>query len=317
MYKNLIIKIFCFGLIGSSAAAVSAQKKTIVAQTAQTRTITIVSQPNAIVWLNNIQFGKTDADGKLTIKNVPGGVRQLRLRADGFKETTQTLTAAQKGEIKIQLAKTTDEAEIAFQQAESYAATDREKAVEMYKKAIALRPKYMDAQLGLARALSASGDNDAALKAVMEARKWRPGYAESSAIEGRIHASAGNEDEAVAAFKRSIAEGKGFQPEAHTGLANLYRDKAQSLSAEGDFAGEKEYYLLAAAELKKAVAQLSDSVRSSSTTRMRRLAFTSETLILSFSLPNFHFHAVTAYDILRNCGLDLAKRDFMGTPVQM
>ena len=32
----------------------------------------------------------------------------------------------------------------------------------------------------------------------------------------------------------------------------------------------------------------------------RRLAFTSETLILSSSLPNFHFHAVTAYDILRH-----------------
>ena len=31
----------------------------------------------------------------------------------------------------------------------------------------------------------------------------------------------------------------------------------------------------------------------------RRLAFTSETLILSFSLPNFYFHSVTAYDILR------------------
>lgn len=30
----------------------------------------------------------------------------------------------------------------------------------------------------------------------------------------------------------------------------------------------------------------------------RRLAFTSESLILSFSLPDFHFHAVTAYD---NC----------------
>src|ERR1700759_4390949 len=30
----------------------------------------------------------------------------------------------------------------------------------------------------------------------------------------------------------------------------------------------------------------------------RSLAFTSETFILSFSLPNFYFHAVTAYDIL-------------------
>lgn len=44
----------------------------------------------------------------------------------------------------------------------------------------------------------------------------------------------------------------------------------------------------------------------------RRLAFTAETFILSFSLPNFHFHAVTAYDILRNRGVPLGKRDYEG-----
>jgi hypothetical protein len=44
----------------------------------------------------------------------------------------------------------------------------------------------------------------------------------------------------------------------------------------------------------------------------RRLAFTSETLILSFSLPNFYFHAVTAYDILRAQGVPLGKRDYEG-----
>lgn len=44
----------------------------------------------------------------------------------------------------------------------------------------------------------------------------------------------------------------------------------------------------------------------------RKLAFTSETLILSFSLPNFHFHTVTAYDILRSNGVPLGKRDYEG-----
>jgi hypothetical protein len=44
----------------------------------------------------------------------------------------------------------------------------------------------------------------------------------------------------------------------------------------------------------------------------RRLAFTPETLILSFSLPNLHFHAVTAYDILRSRGVPLGKRDYEG-----
>jgi hypothetical protein len=44
----------------------------------------------------------------------------------------------------------------------------------------------------------------------------------------------------------------------------------------------------------------------------RRLAFTSETLILSFSLPKFYFHAVTAYDILRSQGVPIGKRDYEG-----
>src|SRR3984885_2781626 len=44
----------------------------------------------------------------------------------------------------------------------------------------------------------------------------------------------------------------------------------------------------------------------------RRLAFTSETYILSFALPHFHFHAVTAYDILRTRGVPLGKRDYEG-----
>ena len=44
----------------------------------------------------------------------------------------------------------------------------------------------------------------------------------------------------------------------------------------------------------------------------RQLAFTSETFLLSFSLPNFHFHAVTAYNILRSRGVPLGKRDYEG-----
>jgi hypothetical protein len=43
--------------------------------------------------------------------------------------------------------------------------------------------------------------------------------------------------------------------------------------------------------------------------------FTGQGLLLTFSLPNFYFHATTAYDILRHCGVELGKRDFMGTPV--
>jgi uncharacterized protein len=42
------------------------------------------------------------------------------------------------------------------------------------------------------------------------------------------------------------------------------------------------------------------------------LPFTAEDFLMSFSLPNFFFHATTAYDILRYKGAPLGKRDFMG-----
>jgi hypothetical protein len=44
----------------------------------------------------------------------------------------------------------------------------------------------------------------------------------------------------------------------------------------------------------------------------RALPFTAEGFLMSFSLPNFFFHATTAYDILRYKGAPLGKRDFMG-----
>jgi uncharacterized protein len=40
-------------------------------------------------------------------------------------------------------------------------------------------------------------------------------------------------------------------------------------------------------------------------------------LLQNFILPNFYFHCTTAYDILRHCGVELGKRDFMGTPVTL
>lgn len=43
-----------------------------------------------------------------------------------------------------------------------------------------------------------------------------------------------------------------------------------------------------------------------------KLPFVAEGFLLSFSLPNLHFHATTAYDILRNKGVPLGKRDYLG-----
>src|ERR1700687_2763529 len=44
----------------------------------------------------------------------------------------------------------------------------------------------------------------------------------------------------------------------------------------------------------------------------RHIDFTAENFLLSFSQPNFYFHATTTYAILRWKGIPLGKRDFTG-----
>ncbi|MEI7444897.1 MAG: DUF1993 domain-containing protein [Burkholderiales bacterium] len=47
-------------------------------------------------------------------------------------------------------------------------------------------------------------------------------------------------------------------------------------------------------------------------TRVQTYAFDGRTFLLHWSLPNFYFHVVTAYDILRHNGVDVGKRDYLG-----
>jgi uncharacterized protein len=46
--------------------------------------------------------------------------------------------------------------------------------------------------------------------------------------------------------------------------------------------------------------------------RDRTLTFNGQSYLFNFALPNFFFHATTAYDILRHNGIQIGKRDFLG-----
>jgi tetratricopeptide (TPR) repeat protein len=215
-----------------------------------TRTLTIVSEPAAIVWLDEIRRGNTDNTGKLSLENVSAGAHNLRVRANGFKETAVPVTAANRGEIKVRLLRTTDPAELTFQQAETARETARgeearRKAVDLYRQTLKARAAFPAAHVGLARVLLDLNDTDAALAAIDAARRYRANYPEASAVEGRIYRETGQTDEAIGAFNRAIRESRGFQPEAHVGLGRLYEERGQ--------------YELAAREFQIAVNQLADT----------------------------------------------------------
>lgn len=42
------------------------------------------------------------------------------------------------------------------------------------------------------------------------------------------------------------------------------------------------------------------------------MKFTGRDYVTGFALPNFYFHVTTAYAILRNNGIEIGKRDFLG-----
>ena len=226
-------------------AALFAAPGAIHAQSA----LTITSEPNAIVWIDEIRRGTTDASGKLTLTKVSPGRHSVRVRANGCKEATAALLPGRRA-LTVKLVTTTDQAELLFQQAETAREKARDdnartKAADLYREAIKLRPAFPAAQVGLARLLLDLNDFKQAHAAIDAARRARPSYAEASAVEGRIYRDEAFDDEAVRSFRRAIQEARGVQPEAHVGLAKVYEDKGQ--------------YDQAVAEYRKALAQLSDS----------------------------------------------------------
>ena len=214
------------------------------------RALTILAEPNTIIWIDEIRRGTTDTTGRLSQIRINAGAHTLRARATGFKELTVPLTSVQRGEIKLRLTRTTDQAELAFQQAETARETGRDdearqKAADLYRRTLALRPAFPAAHVGLARVLLDLNDSNGALAEIEAARRDRAVYPEASAVEGRIYRETGQTDEAIGSFNRAIRESHGFQPEAHVGIGRVYEDKGQ--------------YDIAAREFQIAINQLADT----------------------------------------------------------
>ena len=224
------------------SVAVAGQRRAV------SSSLVINTEPNAIVWIDEIRRGTTDASGRIELKVSPGR-HAVKVRANGFKEAAVPLLTGRRT-LAVKLVRTTDQAELLFQQAEEArekARDDaaREEAAELYRKTLELRPAFPAARVGLARVLLDLNQYQPALAEIDAARRGRRIYPEASAVEGRIHREAAFTDDAIASFRRAIREAKGFQPEAHVGLARVLEEQGKYAEAESEY--------------RKAIAQLSDS----------------------------------------------------------
>lgn len=249
------MKRFCFpSLICLAALVVPTANSLVLAQQSGTVTssptaLTITTEPNATIWIDEIRRGTTDTTGKLSLAKLLPGKHVVRVRAAGFKETTTALLPARKT-IAVKLLPTTDQAELLFQQAETareQARDDetRRKAIDLYQQTLKIHVVNPAAHVGLARLFMDLNEFDKAHDEIAAARRTRPSFPEASAVEGRIFREAAFNDEAIRSFRRAITEGRGFQPEAHVGLARVFE--------------EKGLFSDAVSEYRKAIDQLSDS----------------------------------------------------------
>ena len=87
-------------------------------------------------------------------------------------------------------------------------------------------------------------------------------------------------------------------------------------SHESDYSGLQDLVKQTVSELSvydaDAIGALADNDLTFKTQRFS-VDFKGQDFLLSFSLPNFYFHATTAYDILRAKGVALGKLDFLGS----
>ena len=167
-------------------------------------------------------------------------------------------------------------------------------AVQLYDISVAAYLQTLGAVIGfMDRGIAHCRDNNLDPEEIVETRLWNDMLPFRFQIVSVAHHSLG----AIEGVKKGIfgppteqrplnyAQLQQLAADTRDGLAKLTRDEVNAL------------------EGRDMTFQIGDRYK---------VPFTAENFLMSFSLPNFYFHATTAYDILRSKGVPIGKRDFMG-----
>ena len=127
---------------------------------------------------------------------------------------------------------------------------------------------------------------------VLETRLIPDMWPFSTQVQAAVHHSLG----AIKGMKAGLFQPPVTQPLDYRGLQKLVADAREQLKA----LTPDEVNALSGKDM---LFQLGE----------RKLPFVTDGFLLSFSLPNFHIHSATAYDILRMKGAAIGKRDYMGS----
>lgn len=102
--------------------------------------------------------------------------------------------------------------------------------------------------------------------------------------------------------KRGTAQLAGIEAPAYPDTEATFAELKARIDKTAAFVGSVKAAQIEGAETREIVLKTGSGPRT----------FTGQTYLLHQCLPNFFFHTTTAYNILRHCGVNLGKRDFIG-----
>ena len=166
-------------------------------------------------------------------------------------------------------------------------------AISLYDATVPNFLQVIDATRGLLdRGLSYFQEKGVALKDIVEMRLAADMLPFSFQIVSIAHHSRG----AIEAAQQGLfLPPSGIGPQDYVALQSLLAEARDALAAQTPAD-------VNACEDRVVIFQMGE----------RKLPFTAQDFLLSFSSPNFYFHATTAYDMLRIKGVPLGKRHFLG-----
>ncbi|HET9904229.1 MAG TPA: DUF1993 domain-containing protein [Xanthobacteraceae bacterium] len=169
--------------------------------------------------------------------------------------------------------------------------------ISMYKASAPIFVQFLNALSGVLDKAAAHA----------EQKKIDQAYLVTARLYPDMFSLARQVQQATAHAVNACARTAGLEPPALPEAAATLADLKARIAAAVDFVRSLKPAQIDGSEDRKIVVTMASGTRE----------FTGLSYLLNHCLPHFYFHVTTAYDILRHNGVEIGKRDFMGTPVQM
>ncbi|HWP44370.1 MAG TPA: tetratricopeptide repeat protein [Blastocatellia bacterium] len=182
----------------------------------------ITGHAGSVVFINNVRHGSTGENGELDLPRVQAGSYPVRVRTVGYVDWKGRVTVAPNSSrvLKVEQQPTTDEALLHYQRGDQLRDSGKNAdAVQEYKKALELRPRFPEARVGMVRSLIVLQDFQEAEKQIQAALKEHRGpYPEAQTVLANMRRNQGLVEESIVEYRKALRLARGVSPEAHIGL---------------------------------------------------------------------------------------------------